>query len=1012
MRYELPTEAVCRGRFLVTGALAMLVCAAHGAVGASEPAAPVRHVIEQPSQALAEALRSIARQTGASVLFDPTVVNGRTARAVSGRLSAAEAIARAIDGTGLTADVMKDGAIVVKPAPSAGGGAPAASGARSSAMGLPVGSPGGAAPVQLAQAAGPVRSDGGAARSASDEERVADAQKIEITGSRLKRVAAEGPVPVNTYSAEDVQKSGQPTLERFLSSLSEVSVAAGEGSFGATGGQGTVQLRGLPLGSTLTLINGRRVQAVGSSSANYFNLNLIPLSAVERVEVLPVGSSAVYGGDALAGVVNVILKKSIDGMALDARLGSAKGIGDGSVSLAGGGSDARGSFLLLGSYSKRSPLTMGERSFFRDADYRRFGGSDQRSRSCAPGTVSSTNGANLPGLGSSFAGIPSVSAGQVLATADFVPTAGIANLCSGQAIGKGYTLVHGLETLGLHASGERYLSGTWSVFGELTRTEDRLRSDEAALMLNNVLVPASNRYNPFGVDVRVTSVLGSENGVQTLDRRTSYTRALVGVRGELGGGWDFEATGSTSRDSGESRTSGVNANAAARAGALASASTDSALNPFATGRAASDQVLQAIWPESLRISRGKRDQLGGFVRGPLFSLPAGPLEAIAGVETGRDGYESTIPGTLAIATARTQWAAYTELRAPLLHSSPGAGRGWDLAALTLAARRDTYSDFGAAATYQAGLEVRPARTLLLRASAATSFKPPTLLQTNIPDQSFPSEAFGLVDPARGNERVVGGEVVRSTNPALVPERGRAYALGAVWEPEGLLGTRLGLTAWKLRIDGLIGLAFPQVLVNNEGLFPGVVTRGPATGSGPGPITRVLWGEVNYGAVDTSGVDLEASHAWKAVGGTWAVAAGVTRTREYQVVLAPSAPAEDRLGRRFYDFWSPAWKGRLSAGFNQGSWGLGVTSRYLGAYKDAGTSERRLGNAWTHDLNASLDLIKLGLSAGSMVKGAVLSFGIVNVTDRQPEFVETAPFYDPTQADWRGRYASARLSVTW
>jgi iron complex outermembrane receptor protein len=1012
MHYELPTEAVCRGRFLAAGALAVLVCAAHGAADASEPSAPVRHVIEQPSQALAESLRSIARQTGVSVLFDPTVVNGRTARAVSGRLSAVEAISRALDGTGLTADVMKDGAIVVKPGSSAGGSAPAASGPRASATGLAVAGTASAAPVQLAQAAGPTRSDGGAPSSASDMERPADAQKIEITGSRLKRVAAEGPVPVNTYSREDVEKSGQPTLERFLSSLSEVSVAAGEGSFGATGGQGTVQLRGLPLGSTLTLINGRRVQAVGSSSANYFNLNLIPLSAVERVEVLPVGSSAVYGGDALAGVVNVILKKSIDGMALDARLGSAKGINDGSLSLAGGGSDERGSFLLLGSYSKRSPLTMAERPFFRDADYRRFGGSDQRTRSCAPGTVSSTNGANLPGLGSSFAGIPAVSAGALLTTADFIPTAGTANLCSGQAVGKGYTLVHGLETLALHASGERYLSSMWSVFGELTRTEDRLRSDEAALMLNNVLVPASNPYNPFGVDVRVTSVLGLENGVQTLDRRTSFTRALVGLRGDLGGGWDFEASGSTSRDSGESRTSGVNANAAARTAALASASADSALNPFTTGRAASDPVLRAIWPESLRINDGKRDQLSAFVRGPLLTLPAGPLEAIAGVEMGRDSYEASIPGVLTSAADRTQRAAYTELRAPLLRSSSSAGRSLDLAALTLAARRDTYSDFGSAATYQAGLEVRPARTLLLRASAATSFKPPTLLQTNIPDQSFPSEAFGLVDPARGNEAVVGGQVVRSTNPDLGPERGKAYALGAVWEPEGLLGTRLGLTAWKLRIDGLIGLAFPQVLVNNETLFPGVVTRGPSTGSGPGPITRVLWGEVNYGAVDTSGIDLEASHAWKAAGGTWTVAAGATRTREYQVVLAPSAPAEDRLGRRFYDFWSPAWKGRVSAGFSQGTWSIGVTSRYLGSYKDAGTSQRRLGNAWTHDLNASLDLLKLGMSAGSMVKGAVLSFGIVNVTDRQPEFVETTPFYDPTQADWRGRSASARLAVTW
>ena len=990
----------------------MIVCAAHGAAVASEPAAPARHVIEQPSQALAEALRSIARQTGASVLFDPTVVNGKTARAVSGRLSAVEAITRAIDGSGLSADVMKDGAIVVKPAPPTGGGFPAAGGARSSTTVLTADSAGGSASVQLALAASPVQSDGSAAASAADGERPAEAQRIEITGSRLKRVAAEGPAPVNTYSREDLQKSGQPTLERFLSSLSEVSVAAGEGSFGATGGQGTVQLRGLPLGSTLTLINGRRVQAVGSSSGNYFNLNLIPLSAVERVEVLPVGSSAVYGGDALAGVVNVILKKSVDGLALDARLGAAKGLGDGSVSLAGGGGNERGSFLLLGSYSKRSPLTMAERAFFRDADYRRFGGSDQRVRTCAPGTVSSTDGANLPGLDASFAGVPAVTADALLSIEDFAPTAGAANLCSGQAVGKGYTLVHGLETLGLHASGERYLSGAWSIFGELTRTEDHLWSDEAALLLNNVLVPASNPHNPFGVDVRVTGALGSENGVQTIDRRTRFTRALVGVRGDLGGGWDVEVTGSGSRDSGESRTSGVNANPAARTAALASPVAEAALNPFTAGRAASDQVLRAIWPESLRISRGQRDQLGGFVRGPLLTLPAGPMDVIAGVEAGRDSFESAIPGVLSVAADRTQRAAYTELRAPLLRSSSLVAQSWDLAVLTLAARRDSYSDFGSAATYQAGLEVRPARTLLLRASAATSFKPPTLLQTNVPDQSFPSEAFGLVDPARGNEPVVGGEVVRSTNPALEPERGKAYALGAVWEPDGTLGTRLGMTAWKVRIDGLIGLAFPQVLVNNEGLFPGVVRREPSTGTEPGPITRVLWGEVNYGVVDTSGVDLEAAHAWKALGGTWAVAAGATRTRAYQVVLAPEAPAEDRLGRRFFDFWSPVWKGRLSTGFDRGSWSMGLTSRYVGTYRDSGTRERRLGNLWTHDLNASVDLVRLGLVSGTTVKGAVVSFGIVNVTDRQPEFVEATPFYDPTQADWRGRYASARLSLNW
>ena len=117
------------------------------------------------------------------------------------------------------------------------------------------------------------------------------------------------------------------------------------------------------------LINGRRVQAVGSGSSNYFNLNLIPVSAIDRVEIVPVGSSAIYGGDALAGVVNVILKKSMDGVSLAANLGAGRNFGDGGLSLATGGHDADGNFLLVGSYNRATPLTMPERGFFRDADY-------------------------------------------------------------------------------------------------------------------------------------------------------------------------------------------------------------------------------------------------------------------------------------------------------------------------------------------------------------------------------------------------------------------------------------------------------------------------------------------------------------------------------------------------------------------------------------------------------------------------------------------------------------------
>ncbi|RZI59605.1 MAG: TonB-dependent receptor [Rubrivivax sp.] len=999
----------------------------------AEPTPHARYRIDQPVQPLADALRAIAAKTGVSVLFDPVAVGDRQSRPVNGQLTAAEAITRAVQGSGLQAIVMPDGSIVVRGAApvegaasrpvsalaaGAAGGADAVSGLPASLGGASATASGGASSRTLVGASGASGAGKNAANPAAvGAEGVTSLSRVEVTGSRLKRIDADGPAPVNVYTKVDIDRSGQPTLERFISSLNEASVSPGEGGLGETTGQGSVQLRGLPLGSTLVLINGRRVQAVGSSSGNFFNLNLIPMAAVERVEIVPVGSSAVYGGDALAGVVNIILRKSLEGVALDAHASTGAGTGDRGLSLATGGRSELGSYLLLGAYSKTTPLTMAERGFFRDADYRRFGGIDARSRSCSPGTVTSATGANLPGLNSSFAGIPVLGEGVVPTVGSFAPTSGLANLCNGAANGHGTALVHGTENFALHAAGERQFGAAWTVFGELTVARDRLRAEQSGLLLSNVLVPASNPYNPFGEAVRVTSRLGAENGAETFTRNTDFKRALVGSRVELGGGWDAEASVSTTRDDGDRRIANTVVNSAARTAALAAATPGAALNPFGSGRAASDEVLRGIWSDSLRDNHGRKDQFSAFVRGPVVTLPTGTVDLIAGAEGARDRYLTITPGTYDIGGSRTNSAVYGEARVPLWRApaQEGSSRpGHDAAVLTLAARRDHYSDFGSAGTYQAGLEVRPTRTTLLRASTATSFKPPTLLQTHINEETYTTDVLGLVDPARANAPIMGGEVLRTTNPDLEPEKGRAYALGAVWEPDGgagSVGTRVAVTGWRVKINDLISLPWPQVFLDNEALFPGFVTRGPTVGGVPGEVTRVLATEVNFGGVDTSGVDMELSHAWRAAGAKWTLTASATRTTRYEVVIAPNAPVEDRLARRATDYWSPKWKGRLFAGMDQGGWSLGVTGRYLGSYRDLAPSERTLGNRWLYDLAATVDLRRAGVQVPG-VKTAQVALSIVNLGNQMPEFVAASPYYDLTQGDWRGRFANLHVSMNW
>jgi iron complex outermembrane receptor protein len=1002
-----PRQVLCMHHVHAVAMAVLLTLAAAGPT-AAQPGPQER--IEEPAQPLASALRAIARRHNVSVMFDPALVAGLQSRPVPAQMTALQALSQAVEGHGLAVQTASEGVFVVRlRAPAAERQAvPAAAGASGSGQGA-VGERGIASmaePVALAAGTAPMQSDADAAPPAGSAPKAPE--RVEVTGSRLRRIDTETALPVNVYTRADIERSGQPTLERFLSNLPEVSVSPGEGAYASTTGQGTVQLRGLPLGSTLVLVNGRRVQAVGSSTANMFNLSLIPLAAVERVDVLPVGSSAVYGGDALAGVVNIVLKKSIDGQTLDARVGTGRGFGDGSVSLGLGRSGEAGSFLLLGAYSKTTPLTMAERSFFTDADYRRFGGPDVRSRSCTPGTVASNSTANLPGLGATFAAIPQTAGERPLSVADFAATAGQERLCNSNASGNGQSLVHGTEAFALHAVAERHLGPALSAFGEFTHTRDRLHAEEAGLSLANVLVPASNPYNPFGVPVRVTARLGLDNGAQFFARDTDYTRALGGLRGTLGTGWDFELTYSVSRDTGDRIAGNALANAAARTSALAATSPALALNPFTTGRAASDEVLRGIWSDSVRHNVGRKSQGSAFVRGSALDLPAGSVEVIVGAEQARDLYSTAIPGDVAIAAERRSSALFAELVAPLLRAGTEA-KPWTMAALTLAGRQDRYSDFGSAATHQLGLELRPSASLLLRGATATSFKPPTLLQTNVDDTISSTEAAALVDPARGNAPIIGGQVLRTANRDLAPEQGRAHTVGAVWEPVD--GSRLALSVWRVRIDSLIAQLLPQVILNNEALFPGFVTRAASTDGRPGVVTQVRYSYLNFGRLETGGVDMDLSHSLQSPIGRWTLGASATRTNRYSVQLTPGAPEQDRLGRRNLDFWAPEWKGRLSAGLQRPAWSIGLTSRYLGAYSDTGSNTRALGDYWVHDLAARLDLQRLGMDLGQL-RAASVSMSIANLANRQPQFVSTAPYYDVTQADWRGRYASVRLSLSW
>src|SRR5688572_22023778 len=240
---------------------------------------------------------------------------------------------------------------------------------------------------------------GVAAGQSVDETAGQSLERVIVTGTRLQSAAEQSAQKMRVYDRKRIQRSGQTTMADFLATVPEVSINSNESSFGAT----TARLRGAREGSTLILINGRRTQAVTADAAliGFFDLNTIPLAMVERIDVLPTGSSAIYGGEALAGVINIVLRSNFEGAEASVGYKSADDTDEHNYAAGVGWSGESTSVSLMATYSDRSPLSGSDRDITSSSDLRRFGGPNLGTPIFgSPATILATSG-NLPGLASS-----------------------------------------------------------------------------------------------------------------------------------------------------------------------------------------------------------------------------------------------------------------------------------------------------------------------------------------------------------------------------------------------------------------------------------------------------------------------------------------------------------------------------------------------------------------------------------------------------------------------------------
>ncbi|WP_129779840.1 TonB-dependent receptor [Peristeroidobacter soli] len=966
---------------LASRSLAAAICSALLASAPCTAQADGTWTFKLPAQSLADALRAVGGRASTNVFFEPRLVADYQAPALDGELTVGQALGQLLRGTGLTFRYLDDNTITIvqQQAGSGGSSGPATVPASATSLNQSFGR------FRLAQADESATSETRGAAHREEEE-------IVVTGSRLGRSSVEGAVPVQVYDRERIERSGQTTVTDFLNTLPQVSVSTPENS-GVYAGQTTIQLRGLPKGTTLVLINGRRLQNGGATAyyGGYFDLNNIPAAAVERIEIVPQGSSAIYGSDALAGVVNIILKKDFDGVQANAHYGGGSGIDDKSLDFALGQSWDRASFSLIGSYYERSELANSERYVT---------GNDAlgvRTDRCSPGTVTSTNGGALPGLSSSFAAIsPGVSGEPTLA--DF--TAGTRADCRLYADGN---VIPPAERASVFASGTLRLASNVELFAELMYSHSEQTTWYYYPTQINRRVPASNAFNPFGVDVLVSNKLVSPGTKRVYDGEAEFVRPLLGVRGEFGRSWHWEAAAWESRDKSNYTQAGNYLDSVALTQALASAEPTTALNMFSDSNPGSVALLRSIYQDDHTENRGEAQVVNAFVKGSLFDLPGGAVEMAFGGE-----YTSNELIWLNDRNAQSNFrydrdtkSVFAEVRVPLIGSKrPLAG---DVMALTAAARYDDYSDFGSNVTPQYALEWRPFDTLLLRASYAEAFKAPGLVQVYGPLRLYQGNCC-VIDPLNGGASVSFDDI-SGGNPDLQPELGESRALGFVWSPTAIDGLTTSVTYWELQQSNrATQLSTPQTFVDYPDLFPGRVIRDPVTNQ----IQTIDLSFLNFGEVNVEGLDVDVSYRWRTRAGDFVPAVALAEIFEYRSELVPGAPARDRLGHADEtEAWAPRRKGSVSLGWSMGSYSANANARYVSSYTDyqyLGPTTRQLGDFWMFDLAARYELDL----AHRFIENAFVQLSVVNLANSLPRwsaFNAGSKGYDPTQYDIRGRFVS-------
>jgi iron complex outermembrane receptor protein len=817
-------------------------------------------------------------------------------------------------------------------------------------------------------------------------------EKVEIVGSHLRRrVDEEGPTPVSIYSREQIEASGADRLADFLAVLPYAIVigdrlTALEPTFGAAG----ISLRSLGPNATLVLLNGRRIATYGVAAFGdqpFVDLHSLPLAAVERVEVLRDGASAIYGADAIGGVVNIVLKRDFRGAetllrAARADRGDAhRSYASASVGAGDLATDRYNAFVSVEAL-REDALAQTARSLSRSYDQRSRGGADFRVPTSSP---PSFRVLGPGGVWQAGAGCPP--------ERRVAPRFGGGEQCLFDAAPYA-SLLPTVERIGVLAVGSIEPAAGVRLYAEGAHSRSRTTGQLAPTPVRAVLDPETpNNPGSSGMQVLWRPL---EAGLRRREAQVKFDR-LVGGAQAAWRGWEVDVGAGHNRV--RSELSGLNQ---LRTSAVGAALASGALDPFSDANDA--QALAAVKADTLDRYRSSATFVQAKASTELAALAHGPLALATGIERRRERFAtaldpltlsgdnagSTGEGTTDAAGARSVTAAFVELNWP-------AARGLEL---QLAARHDRYSDYGSSTSPKLALRWQPTRAALLRASVGRGFLPPSLLQIHKPRTAL---GFGVIDPIRcqvpspPEDCDEGAAYSQQGNPRLQAERSRQHNIGIVLEP--LPGLTASVDVWRILHRGKIFLGGEYFLAD-EAAFPGTVVRAPPSpddidAGRPGRIVELRDTYVNLAARDVRGVDVElkgrlAPRPW----GTVALGATVSHLERFVERVTPLSPAVEWAGTENPP--RPRLRAQFDLGWQRGPWQAGLAVRYVGHwhYGDDFGVLRRVAS-WT----------ALDLSFGWRGRDDRLMLGVRNAADRAPPFKNADIGYHPAMHDPLGRFVS-------